>query len=231
MSSKAIFGQEGSDESSTNKQQPADARNVDWRSTCPECEGRVIAEAVEAVCAQCGLVVSIDALERAPTLKAHAPETSDRTGEWAIEPTTDLCVDSGLHTTFEVATDGKGNTLPAERKDRMRRLKQRHKRFTMADKRDQRLNEGFRDIGMCGANLELPEFVTTQAARYLEKAKRERLPGGRMAWESLATGALLLASRAAGDAIWPGDEDVPPLEEPAVWPGEDEGEERRKREG
>lgn len=41
----------------------------------------------------------------------------------------------------------------------------------------------------------------------------------------------IVALRSAGDAIWPGDEDVPPLEEPAVWPGEDEGEERRKREG
>jgi transcription initiation factor TFIIB len=196
MQARPSFGKEGSDESSETES--TDARNVDWQPTCPECEGRVISKDVEAVCSECGLVVSIDALERAPTLKAHAPDSSDRSGEWAIEPTTQLRVDKGLHTTFEVATDGKGNTLSPERKDRMRRLKQRHKRFTMADDRNQRLNEGFRDIGMLGANLELPEFVTTQAARYLKAAKQERLPGGRMAWESLAAGALLLASRAAG---------------------------------
>jgi transcription initiation factor TFIIB len=198
MKARTSFGKEGSDESSQTNEQPVDARNIDWRPTCPECEGRVVSKDVEAVCSECGLVVSVDALEREPTLKAHAPETSDRSGEWAIEPTTALRVDNGLHTTFDVATDGKGNTLSPERKARMRRLKQRHKRFTMADDRNQRLNEGFRDIGMCGANLELPQHVTTQAARYLEAAKRERLPGGRMAWESLAAGALLLASRAAG---------------------------------
>ncbi|WP_160140691.1 hypothetical protein [Haloarcula mannanilytica] len=60
------------------------------------------------------------------------------------------------------------------------------------------MNEGFRDIGRLGANLELPEHVTTDAARYLEAAKDERLPGGRMAWESLAAGAVLLAGRASG---------------------------------
>ncbi|EMA12534.1 hypothetical protein C435_17767 [Haloarcula marismortui ATCC 33799] len=51
---------------------------------------------------------------------------------------------------------------------------------------------------MLGANLELPDHVATDAAHYLEAAKDERLPGGRMAWESLAAGAVLLAGRASG---------------------------------
>ena len=198
MTTREIFGQEGSDESSQNEHKPVDARNVDWTPTCPECDGQVVSEDVEAVCAECGLVVSVDALAREPGLKAHAPTNTERTGEWAVEPVNELRTDKGLHTTFFVTTDGKGNTLSSERKDKMHRLKRRHKRFTMANKRNQRLNEGFRDIGMLGANLELPEFVTTQASRYLEAAKRERLPGGRMAWESLAAGAVLLAGRATG---------------------------------
>jgi transcription initiation factor TFIIB len=196
MSVRTIFGEEVSDESSDS--QAVDARNVDWRASCPECEGRVISEDVEAVCADCGLVVSIDALERQPGLKAHAPAGTERDGEWAVEPTQELRVDKGLHTTFFLSTDGKGNTLSPERKDKMERLRRRHKRFTMHDKRDKRLNEGFRDIGMLGANLELPEHVTTDASRYLEAAKDARLPGGRMAWESLAAGAVLLAGRKAG---------------------------------
>lgn len=51
---------------------------------------------------------------------------------------------------------------------------------------------------MLGANLELPDHVTADAAHYLESAKDARLPGGRMAWESLAAGAVLLAGRASG---------------------------------
>lgn len=121
--------------------------------------------------------------------------SSDRDGEWAVESTTDLRVDNGLHTTFFLTTDGKGNVLAPERKEKMDRLRRRHKRFTMADDRDKRLNEGLRDIGMLGVNLGLPDHVTTDAARFLEAAKAARLPGGRMAWESLAAGAVLLAIR------------------------------------
>jgi transcription initiation factor TFIIB len=142
--------------------------------------------------------VSIDALGRDPGLKSHAPTNTERDGEWAVETTNELRTDKGLHTTFFLQTDGKGNQLSTKQYERMRRLRWRHKRFTMPSDREKRMNEGFRDIGMLGANLELPRFVTTQASRYLEAAKRERLPGGRMAWESLAAGAVLLAGRAAG---------------------------------
>ncbi|WP_255198506.1 transcription initiation factor IIB [Halorarius litoreus] len=196
MSVSTIFGEEGSDESKTSER--VDVRNVDWTPTCPECEGRVVSEDVEAVCADCGLVVSIDALERKPGLKSHAPTNTERSGEWAVETTNQLRTDKGLHTTFFLQTDGKGKPLSSEKYEQMRRLRKRHKRFTMTSDRDKRMNEGFRDIGMLGANLELPEYVTTQASRYLEAAKRERLPGGRMAWESLAAGAVLLAGRATG---------------------------------
>jgi transcription initiation factor TFIIB len=155
----------------------------------------VVQRGIETVCAACGLVMAEDALDRGPSLQAHAPTTSDRSGEWACEPVSDLRVDKGLVTTFFLGSDGKGNPLSPETRSRMGQLKRQHKRFTMADKRDQRLNEGFRDIGMLGANLGLPKHVQVDAARYLQVAKRERLPGGRMAWEALAAGAVLLAVR------------------------------------
>jgi len=195
MSSKVIFGKEGSDESSTER---TETRSTGWQTQCPECEGRVIAVDVEAVCTDCGLVVTEDTLDRSPGVKACGPDGDKQTGEWAVETTNDLRVDKGLHTTFFLATDGKGNSLSAERMDKMERLRQRHRRFTMQSDRHKRMNEGFRDIGMLSANLELPDHVTTDAARYLEAAKDARLPGGRMAWESLAAGAVLLAGRANG---------------------------------
>jgi transcription initiation factor TFIIB len=162
---------------------------------CPECGGLVHTNSMETVCETCGLVVAENALDQGPSLQAHAPTTSDRSGEWACEPVNDLRVDKGLVTTFFLGSDGKGNSLSPKARSRMSQLKRQHKRFTMANKRDQRLNEGFRDIGMCGANLGLPEHVQVDAARYLQVAKRERLPGGRMAWEALAAGAVLLTIR------------------------------------
>jgi transcription initiation factor TFIIB len=178
-------------------------RNVAWRPTCPECGGKVISEGVESICETCGLVVTVDALQRAPTLQAHAPTTFDRKGEWAVETVSDLRVDRGLHTTFFLMTDGKGNLLSRAQRDRMSRLRRMHKRFTMPSDRDKRLNEGLRDVESLGGNLDLPTFVVGDAARYLKKAKEARLPGGRMAWESLAGASVLLAARKAGIDLTP----------------------------
>jgi len=175
MSVRDIFAEEGSDRSSGNKR--FDARNVAWRPTCPECEGQVISEDVEAVCGDCGLVVTIDALEREPGLKAHAPDNTSRTGEWAVEPTTELRVDKGLHTTFFLNSDGKGNALSSKQKEKMGRLRRRHKRFQMDSRWMNRLNEGFRDIGMIGTNLGIPEHVQTDASRFLEGARRAGVCG------------------------------------------------------
>ena len=126
-------------------------------------------------------------------------------GSRAVEPTTDLRVDKGLHTTFFLTSDGKGNALTSRKREQMGRLRRRHKRFQMDSKRANRFNEGFRDIGMIGANLTLPEHVQTDASRFLEAAKATRLPGGRMAWEALAAGAALLATRRAGIERTPTD--------------------------
>ena len=172
-----------------------DERNEAWQSRCPECGGRVRSEVVEWVCDECGLVVLVEDVDLKPTLQAHAPTTPGRIGEWAVEPVDLLRVDKGLVTTFFLGSDGKGNSLSPAQRSRMWRLKARHKRFTMADKRDQRLNEGFHDIRLLGANLGLPDHVLGDAARYLKAASDAWLPGGRMAWESLAGGAVLLACR------------------------------------
>jgi len=66
------------------------------------------------------------------------------------------------------------NALSSERMDKMERLRQRHRRFTMQSDRHKRLNEGFRDIGSPGANLEFPDYVTTDSSRYLKGAKDAR---------------------------------------------------------
>ncbi|GCF14486.1 hypothetical protein Harman_24210 [Haloarcula mannanilytica] len=97
MSSNVIFGKEGSDESSTER---TETQTTGWQTQCPECEGRVIAVDVEAVCTDCGLVVTEDTLDRSPGVKTHGPDCDKQTGEWAVETTNDLRVDKGLHTTF-----------------------------------------------------------------------------------------------------------------------------------
>ncbi|WP_318570932.1 transcription initiation factor IIB family protein [Salinigranum marinum] len=156
-------------------------------------------EQIETVCAACGLVVDEDALSRGMSPSVHKQgEVGNGPVEWSLETTTALRVDSGLHTTFFLGSDGYGNSLTKAQKDKFGRLRMRHKRFQMESKRSIRLNEGLRDVQMIVGNLGLPGFVATDAAALLKQASESRLPGGRMAWEALAAGAVYVATSQTG---------------------------------
>jgi len=183
---------ETSEASSVLKHAPA------GRSACPECDGRVVTGNGESYCQKCGLVVSAEYVDRQPTRGAHGPSEGSGPSEWSCESINPLRIDKGLHTTFFLSTDGYGNALSSEQKDRFGRLRRRHKRFQVADKRAIRLNEGFRDIESMTGNLALPRVVAEDAGLILKRAADARLPGGRISWEALAGGAVLLAATDAG---------------------------------
>jgi transcription initiation factor TFIIB len=156
----------------------------------------VVREAIETVCAGCGLVISEDALVRGMSPSVHKQgEGGDGPVEWSLETTTSLRIDRGLHTTFFLSSDGYGNALSTAQKDFYGRLRMRHKRFQMESKRAIRLNEGLRDIQMI---VGLPGYVAEDAAALLRQASEARLPGGRMAWEALAAGAVYVATSQSG---------------------------------
>jgi len=202
MSSKSLFRYESSvaeqanqDESSqavTGEREPAQA------STCVECDGQVVTKDNESFCTDCGLVVTTEHVDRQPMLRVHGPSDDSGPAEWSCESINPLRVDKGLHTTFFLGSDGYGNSLSSEQMDKFERLRQRHKRFQMDDKRAIRLNEGYRDIESITGNLALPGFVAEDAGLFLKQAADARLPGGRMSWEALAGGAVLLAATEAG---------------------------------
>jgi transcription initiation factor TFIIB len=194
MSSNYAIVEEASDEQAQKKIENRRAER------CEECDGRLIRELTESVCEQCGLVIEEDAIAREVTPSVHGPSGRNGSGptEWATETTTSLRVDSGLHTTFFLGSDGRGKALSTEQKDKFGRLRMRHKRFQMESKRQIRLNEGLRDVEMIVGNLSLPKFVAVDAAELLKQASERRLPGGRMAWEALAAGAVVVALLQAG---------------------------------
>jgi len=166
------------------------------RSTCPECEGQVVTKDETSFCTACGLVVADEWVDRSPTLNDLGMVGE---ADKSIETVDPLQADKGLATKMGQHTDGHGNPLSNERWDRVQTLRKWHKRFRFGGqrKRTKRCNEGLRDIEMIGANLALPEYVVKTAAQYLRRAADAHLPGGRMAWESLAGGAVLLAVRAS----------------------------------
>ncbi|OYR84576.1 transcription factor TFIIB [Halorubrum distributum] len=166
------------------------------RTVCPECESQVITNDETSFCTGCGLVVADEWVDRSPTL-TDLGMVGD--ADQSIETVDPLRTDKGLHTKIGKSTDGHGNPLSNAQWERTQRLRKWHNRMQFSSERSQtkRLNEGLRDVEMIGANLSLPDHVTKQAARYLRRGSEARLPGGRMAWESLAGGAVLLAVRGA----------------------------------
>ncbi|MDS0280382.1 transcription initiation factor IIB family protein [Halomicroarcula sp. S1AR25-4] len=166
------------------------------RSACPECEGRVVTHDEESFCADCGLVVAAELVDRSPTL-TDLGMVGD--ADQSIETVDPLRANKGLHTKITKRTDGHGNPLSNKQWKKFQRLRKWHKRYQFGEgrKRTKRLNEGLRDIEMVGGNLGLPGHVVKTAARYLRRASEARLAGGRMAWEALAGGAMLLAARAS----------------------------------
>jgi len=166
------------------------------RSACPECEGQVITEDEQSFCTDCGLIVADEWVDLSPTLN-DLGLVGD--ADQSIETVDPLRTDKGLHTKIGRNTDGRGNPLSNEQWEKVQRLRKWHKRMQFGEKRKRtkRLNEGLRDVEMIGGNLSLPDHIVKQAAQHLRSASEARLPGGRMAWEALAGGTVLLAARAS----------------------------------
>ncbi len=183
MSTSNSFGKEGSYRQSK-----------DQTSGCPECGRRVITAGIETFCEACGLVVRTDEVKQTVSPSVHGPVRRSGPQEWAIEPTTVFRVNHGLGSRFSLGRDGRGRPLSAEQKRRFGRLRRLDKRM---DARDRRLNESLRDVQSIGENVGLPRYVCADACLLMRQAAERRLPGGRMAWESLAAGAVLLAARRA----------------------------------
>lgn len=202
MSSTSFVRYESSVEQASENNEASEESVVEHEpaqaSTCVECDGRVVTEDNESFCTDCGLVVSAEHVDHRPTRGVHGPSDGSGPSEWSCESINPLRIDKGLHTTFFLGSDGYGNSLSSEQMDKFERLRQRHKRFQVEDKRAIRLNEGFRDIESITGNLALPGFVAEDAGLFLKQAANARLPGGRMSWEALAGGAVLLAATEAG---------------------------------
>lgn len=200
MASSNRLRQEGSVEQDSDKQTDAetDEQVVEAQAVhgeCPACDSRVVADDVETYCRDCGLVVQRDELDRAPSPLAHGPDREGGPQEWALEPNTEFRVNKGLGGVMILGGDGKSNPLSEERRSRLRRMKKFHQRM---DDRERRLADALRDVENISTNADLPQWVGEDAARLMRQADAERLAGGHMAWESLACGAVLLATKEAG---------------------------------
>ena len=183
-------------ESDAGEREPAADRT---RSRCPECKGRVVRDGDrgEACCAECGLVVEADGLDRGPEWRAFdAAEREEKSRVGA--PTTRTMHDKGLSTTIGWRNkDAHGRTVDARKRARLDRLRRWDERFRTKDASERNLKQALGEISRMGSALGLSASVRETASVIYRRAVEEDLLPGRSI-EGMATASLYAASRQGG---------------------------------
>lgn len=166
-------------------------------STCPECEsGATWDDEFELVCESCGLVLDERRVDHGPEWRAYGddPFEGERTGA----PESFLFHDKGLSTTIDWRNrDANGNSLDADERRKMARLR-RWQTWVTADSNDgENLRVATSELGRMGSVLDVPKSVTETAAMLYRRALDANLLIGRSI-EGVSTAALYVACRIEG---------------------------------
>lgn len=157
-------------------------------SGCPECDGQVITNAAETVCADCGLVVEDQQIDHGPEWR-FADETDEpvrRTGA----PKTEARHDDGLSTEIGFdRVDGSGR-----KRAQISRLRTQHSRTKLRTKRERNCATGLSEIRRIAANQAITRGTRDRACRLFRQAQADDELQGRSI-ETLAAGAVYAACR------------------------------------
>ncbi|MFB6106292.1 MAG: transcription initiation factor IIB family protein [Halobacteriaceae archaeon] len=164
--------------------------------TCPECGGRLTADAehAETVCESCGLVVDEQQVDRGPEWRAF--DSAERDSKSRVgAPTTTLMHDKGLSSVIGWQdSDSYGNALSSRQRRKMQRLRTWDERFRTRNHKERNLKQALGEIERMGSALGLPEDVRETASVIYRRALTEDLLPGRSI-EGVATAAIYAAAR------------------------------------
>ena len=161
------------------------------QDSCPECSGHLQHERDETVCANCGLVVGADRIDRGP--EWHATDDGEADGKRTGAPLTRSRHDRGLSTEIGY---GRGETtrLTGRKRRSVARMRRQHSRAQMGSKRDRNKVYAFTEIRRVVGALSLPKYVREQACTLFEPAQNEDLLRGR-SLEGFAAAAVYAVCR------------------------------------
>ena len=157
--------------------------------TCPECGGSLRSENTETVCAECGLVVEEDRLDRGPEWR-NFDDGPDRRRTGA--PLSRSRHDRGLSTEI-----GHSTRLSGRKRRRLSRMRRQHDRAKVSSTAERNKIYGFTEIRRLTAALSLPTDVRDQACVLFESAQNEELFPGR-SLEGFAAAAVYAICRTNG---------------------------------
>jgi len=163
----------------------AETPTVMSAQTCPECSGSLECDSEETICADCGLVVAEDRLDRGPEWRSFDGEDRSRTGA----PLTRSRHDRGLSTEI-----GYTNRLTGRKRRRVARMRKQHARARISTKVDRNRVYGFTEIRRIVSALDLPTDVRESACSLFESAQEEDLLRGR-SLEGFAAAAVYAVCR------------------------------------
>jgi transcription initiation factor TFIIB len=172
---------------------------TDTRDTCPECSGQIVhdEEHSERVCADCGLVVEEEGIDRGPEWRAFDSQEKDEKSRVGA-PTTNTMHDKGLSTNIDWRNkDAYGNTLGSRQRKKMQRLRKWNERFRTRDAKERNLKQALGEIDRMASALGLPDNVRETASVIYRRALEEDLLPGRSI-EGVATSCVYAAARQAG---------------------------------
>lgn len=157
---------------------------------CPECDGALEASGCETVCAECGLVVAEDALDRGPEWRSFADDDADRARTGA--PLTRSRHDRGLSTEI-----GRSTRLKGRKRRQVARMRRQHNRARTGSKRDRNKMLGFIEVRRIVSGLDLSTTIRDRACVLFESAQEADVLIGRSI-EGVAAAAVYANCRTAG---------------------------------
>ena len=176
-----------------------ETESADEELRCPECGGQLATDTEhgETVCADCGLVVEEDEIDRGPEWRAFDSAEKDQKSRVGA-PTTNMMHEKGLSTNIGWQDkDAYGKSLSSRQREKMQRLRTWNERFRTRDSKERNLKQALGEIDRMASALGLPDNVRETASVIYRRALDEDLLPGRSI-EGVSTSSLYAAARQAG---------------------------------
>jgi transcription initiation factor TFIIB len=183
----------------SREQERTDETESESTDGCPECGGLVVndEEHGESVCADCGLVVEEEGIDRGPEWRAFDSKEKDEKSRVGA-PTTNTMHDKGLSTNIDWRDkDAYGNSLSSNQRQKMQRLRKWNERFRTRDAKERNLKQALGEIDRMASAQGLPDNVRETASVIYRRALEDDLLPGRSI-EGVATSCVYAAARQAG---------------------------------
>jgi len=166
----------------------------DTTEPCPECGGPVRTNSAETVCADCGLVIDEQSIDRGPEWYGD-DDSAKRTGA----PLTPARHDRGLSTVIGTGRGATDTDASSQKRRRLARMRREQSRGRWRSKQERNLGHGLTEIRRITSALGLADSVRDQACQLFRTAQNERLLKGRSI-EAVAAASVFGACRCNGQS-------------------------------